>query len=360
MKLTSLGLLSLAGFLALAAQSSAQSLNIDINSTYGVPASTFAAAGLAGTWNLVPPTGTTPNPLVDLAGAATSATMTYGGGSGGAFSFDNLATTGNDQALLDDAQDPVIPPAVWTIGNLQAGTYTVYTYGWAPDSNLYRTGISVNGGPVTSVGGTFAGTYSAGLTHAVDNNVVVAAGGSITITITIVTSYATFNGVQIVNNAPPPPALTPFCFGDGTGTACPCGNSGAAGNGCASSVNAAGGNLAGSGAASISNDTLSLNGSGMPNSSALYFQGTTQVGGGTGAAFGDGLRCAGGSVIRLGTKTNVAGASSYPSGSTPISVKGNNAAGNTRTYQCWYRNAAVFCNPETFNLTNGGQVTWAP
>jgi len=48
------------------------------------------------------------------------------------------------------------------------------------------------------------------------------------------------------------------------------------------------------------------NGSQMTNSSALYFQGTTQMAGGAGIAFGDGLRCAGGSIVRLGTKTNAA------------------------------------------------------
>src|SRR5205085_2144000 len=37
----------------------------------------------------------------------------------------------------------------------------------------------------------------------------------------------------------------------------------------------------------------------------------------------------------------------------------NGAAGNVRTYQCWYRNAAAFCTVETFNLSNGRQVTWA-
>jgi hypothetical protein len=31
-----------------------------------------------------------------------------------------------------------------------------------------------------------------------------------------------------------------------------------------------------------------------------------------------------------------------------------------RTYQCWYRNAAAFCQPATFNLTNGIQTTWQP
>ncbi|MBL8862990.1 MAG: PQQ-dependent sugar dehydrogenase [Planctomycetes bacterium] len=154
--------------------------------------------------------------------------------------------------------------------------------------------------------------------------------------------------------------ITAYCFGDGSGTACPCGNAGAAGNGCASSVNTAGANLAGFGTASISNDSLLLAGSGMPNSSALYFQGTTQTAGGAGAVFGDGLRCAAGTVIRLATKTNNAGQSSYPDPfDLPISIRGGISFGpQTRTYQCWYRNAAAFCTPDTFNLTNGLSVTW--
>ncbi len=152
-----------------------------------------------------------------------------------------------------------------------------------------------------------------------------------------------------------------YCSGDGSGTACPCGNSGAAGNGCASSVSAAGANLAGSGLASLSSDTFVLTGSLMPSSSALYFQGTTRTAAGLGAVFGDGLRCASGSVIRLKTKTNVAGTSSYPAaGDTPISIKGANVAGGVRDYQVWYRNAAAFCTPSTFNLTNGVETTWIP
>jgi hypothetical protein len=152
-----------------------------------------------------------------------------------------------------------------------------------------------------------------------------------------------------------------FCFGDGTGTACPCGNAGVAGHGCASSVNTSGAVLAGSGAPSIGSDSFVLTGSGMPNSSALYFQGGSQAGGGTGLAFGDGLRCAGNPVIRLGTKLNVGGTSSYPSGGDAhISVKGANSAGFVRTYQVWYRNAAPFCTPSTFNLSNGFETTWVP
>jgi hypothetical protein len=162
-------------------------------------------------------------------------------------------------------------------------------------------------------------------------------------------------GLAFVETSP----ATPFCSGDGSASACPCANSGAAGNGCASSANALGANLAGSGIASLAADTLQLNGSGMPNSSALYFQGTLQFNGGLGAAFGDGLRCAGGAIVRLGTKMNAGGASHYPaSGDPAVSVRGMVSAPGTRTYQVWYRNAAPFCTPSTFNLSNGVEVAW--
>ncbi len=153
---------------------------------------------------------------------------------------------------------------------------------------------------------------------------------------------------------------TGFCFGDGSGTACPCGNASApgAGAGCLNSLGT-GGRLAATGSASVSADTLALTGTAMPNSSALYFQGTTQQAAGAGGVFGDGLRCAAGSVIRLGTKVNSAGTSTYPVGADlSVSVKGACAAGNTRTYQVWYRNAAAFCSVSTFNLTNGYSVVW--
>jgi hypothetical protein len=130
--------------------------------------------------------------------------------------------------------------------------------------------------------------------------------------------------------------------------------------GCLNSLGT-GGALVASGSASLAVDTLVLSGSGMPNSSALYFQGTGQSGAGAGAAFGDGLRCAAGTASRLGTKTNLAGASQYPAaGDPPLSVAGLNAAGGVRTYQVWYRNAAAYCTAFMFELTNGWQLTWAP
>jgi len=153
-----------------------------------------------------------------------------------------------------------------------------------------------------------------------------------------------------------------FCYGDGSATACPCGNNATAGSqsGCNNSLGS-GGRLQATGTASIANDTLVLSGTQLPNSSALYFQGTTQANGGLGTAFGDGLRCAGGTVVRLGTKNNVSGGSSYPAaGELSVSVRGGATAGTSRSYQLWYRNAAAYCQPETFNLTNGWWLTWQP
>jgi hypothetical protein len=115
----------------------------------------------------------------------------------------------------------------------------------------------------------------------------------------------------------------------------------------------------GSGHASLSSDTFFLSGSEMPNSSALYFQGTTQQSAGAGSVFGDGLRCAAGSIVRLGAHQNSNGASHHPDpGGVTISVKGGITSPGTRTYQVWYRNAAPYCTPSTFNLTNGVEVAW--
>ncbi len=156
-------------------------------------------------------------------------------------------------------------------------------------------------------------------------------------------------------------AGTLYCAGDGSGAACPCANASPVGAdiGCLSSLGL-GGKLRASGIASIAADTLELEGSQMPNSSALYFQGTSRQSGGAGIVFGDGLRCAGGTIIRLGTQSNVAGASEYPEPGDPsVSVRGLVTTPGTRVYQVWYRNAASFCTPSTFNLTNGLEVVWS-
>ncbi len=152
-----------------------------------------------------------------------------------------------------------------------------------------------------------------------------------------------------------------YCFGDGSGTGCPCFNNGSPTAGCANSVNSNGATLSPSGHWFVSNDSAVLTAFGMPASAAaLYFQGTSQSL--NGSIFGDGLRCVTGSTVRLGTKTSVSGMSSYPGTlNLPIHQKGGvPAAGGWRYYQAWYRNSAAFCTASTFNLTNGVALLWAP
>jgi hypothetical protein len=156
--------------------------------------------------------------------------------------------------------------------------------------------------------------------------------------------------------------ISGFCSGDGTATACPCGNVGATGHGCASSIEPNGALLVGNGNAQVSADTVTLSATGLSNSTCLFFQGTTQQGGASGVVFGDGLRCAGGSVVRLATLQSSGGAAQLPGTTHPqLSVAGQIPPGGaTRTYQVWYRNAAAFCTTSTFNLTNGVLVSWMP
>lgn len=164
--------------------------------------------------------------------------------------------------------------------------------------------------------------------------------------------------------------ITPFCYGDGTSGACPCGNlSAPSTGGCLNSLGSPGvltafgmGALPSVGADISGNNRMTLAGSGMPNSTCIYFQGS-QV---AGVPFGDGIRCVNNPFqVQLGTRVNVGGASFVGGSPGPaISLQGflNTPlpAPCTRAYQCWYRNAAVFCTPATYNMTNAVLISWAP
>ena len=151
-----------------------------------------------------------------------------------------------------------------------------------------------------------------------------------------------------------------ICRGDGSGATCPCGNASPAGGGrgCANSLGV-GAVLASTGTSSLSNDTVLLLAAATPDGSALLFQGSAEEGSGAGTPFGDGLRCAGGAIVRLGTRQAVHGAARWPGPGDPaISQRGGVTVPGTRVYQVWYRNAATYCTSATFNLTNGVRVSW--
>jgi hypothetical protein len=152
------------------------------------------------------------------------------------------------------------------------------------------------------------------------------------------------------------------CPSTATTMACPCGNSGIAGHGCANSINTSGAGLVATGEARVSADSFTLAGSGMPDSFVLYFQGTNTLNGGAGIAFGDGLLCLGGSITRLGIALNAGGTSQFPlAGSPPVSIGGQiPQTGGVRQYQAWYRDSPPYCTTGTFNLTNALEVLWLP
>jgi hypothetical protein len=100
-----------------------------------------------------------------------------------------------------------------------------------------------------------------------------------------------------------------------------------------------------------------LDASHLTGSLAVFFQGTSLVS----VAYGDGHRCMGGSLKRIGKKNPSGGSASYPqSGDTAISAQGNvPATGGVRYYQVVYRNNGGPCGTG-FNVTNGVSVIWQP
>jgi hypothetical protein len=154
----------------------------------------------------------------------------------------------------------------------------------------------------------------------------------------------------------------PFCApGLGQLLSCPCGLNGTLGNGCPNSANGSGAHLLASGNYSTLDDNVVLIASGMPaNASCIFLQGSATN---SGVLFGDGVRCAAGTLIRLAVKHASSGQVSYPtSGDLSISVRGNVPhAGGMRAYQVWYRdNNLNYCTSATFNITSGMIVHWAP
>ena len=159
-----------------------------------------------------------------------------------------------------------------------------------------------------------------------------------------------------------------FCFGDGTGTACPCGNSGSPGRGCQNSAGTGGAMLTGTGTPSLAADTVYFTSTGeLPTSTSVLLSGPTPV---NSVNYGDGLRCAGGSLKRLYLHSAAGGTVTMPQGAD-LSVSARSAAsgdplsvGSTRIYQIYYRDSsATFCPPPagaSFNISNALAVVWGP
>jgi len=153
--------------------------------------------------------------------------------------------------------------------------------------------------------------------------------------------------------------------------ACPCANPPAgAERGCDNSAATGGAALSASGAAYLAGDSLVFTTAGQtPIGTSVLVQGDAVVAGG--AIFGQGVRCAGGTLTRLYTKPAVGGsivAPDFQAGELPVSVVSAAlgdpiAAGQSRWYLVYYRDPVVLggCSAaSTFNATQTGQISWFP
>ena len=157
-----------------------------------------------------------------------------------------------------------------------------------------------------------------------------------------------------------------YCFGDGSlPTPCPCANLGASGKGCENSASTGGAVLSASG--TTSPDTVLLETADeLPTALSIFLQGDVDLV--NGVPFGDGVRCAGGAIKRLGVHNASGGATSYPQGADlPITQKSASlgdpiAPGTPRFYQTYYRDPNLaFCpQPQgnTWNATNAVRIDW--
>ncbi len=157
---------------------------------------------------------------------------------------------------------------------------------------------------------------------------------------------------------------TVYCNADGSGTNCPCannndGSAGVAGCAIASGANciAANGGVAlrGNGSNSLAaNDAVLVATGGQGNQPGLFFRADNAVNGGNGIIFGDGLRCAGGGLVRL----QIAMADASGVTTSTVSLSSGLAAGDVKRFQFWCRIPG--CTPcgSSFTLSNGYEITF--
>jgi hypothetical protein len=149
-------------------------------------------------------------------------------------------------------------------------------------------------------------------------------------------------------------AIQAFCFGDGSTTACPCGNASAAGEGCANS-SGSGGITTALGPLSAAADDLRFQAWQLPHGTfAMLFQGNDAI---PGIVVADGLRCVGTNLVRFGARPT--GANGVATWGPGLATAGGWTGGQTRQFQTWYRNLSGPCGAGT-NMTSAVSVSFSP
>jgi hypothetical protein len=147
----------------------AQSLNVKFGAAGQGPGDTYAAAGLAGRWNIVQGQSSpqvTYN-LLGLDGSATGVTLTQYGGN--LMSLSDAQVTGDDGKLLNGELitfDPGLESCLMVSG-LEPGTYEVLMYAWMPGRPAVKSRVRHDLSSMTvDVGGTWTGSHVEGVTYA--------------------------------------------------------------------------------------------------------------------------------------------------------------------------------------------------
>lgn len=214
--------ISAAASVLICAAAQGQSFNLDLGVDSGVPSNAYGAVGFPGFWNsfgpeVAPPGGVFNGPLMDIAGAPTSATVRQIGANS-VQAADDAATTGDAEALMDDYAQATNSPLdqCYFFSGIQNGTYEVLTYGWTPNHPERLSRLRVDppaiGGPL-DVGGAWTGQHVEGVTYA--RHRITVSNGQINLHSGLFGGnvLSSMNGIQIVRL--PDPACAGDINGDG-------------------------------------------------------------------------------------------------------------------------------------------------
>jgi hypothetical protein len=150
----------------------------------------------------------------------------------------------------------------------------------------------------------------------------------------------------------------PFCDSYSSTTGCPCGNVGSSGEGCANSMGW-GASLTAGGTSSVTQSDLHFISIGLiPSQPSILFQGDQALAGGHGLLFGDGLRCVGVNVKRMGIRpADAVGSAMWVPALGPPTTW---VPGDVQRFQVWYGNSLGSPCGTGFNTTNAIEVTFLP
>jgi plastocyanin len=276
--------------------------------------------------------GFTPSAITVPAG--TTVTWTHGGG--GAQSV--TSTTA---------------PYEYDSGSFSSGSYS-YTF-VSPGVYTYTSTPSGSNGTVTVTGtaGEKDGLYAGGGMHffALPSN-----GAQVCYELW----FSDWHGNESVSDSFCRSLSNPFptfCDNsDGSLASCPCGNAGNPNTGCDIQQSTGGVELVVDTQETSPLNRVTATGVGFPVMStptAIIIRGAA-LDTGSPVVFGDGLRCVGVPLVRLGATFANAGTATHTFG------HGAMAGTGTFYYQIWFRNTPVmFCDPvAAFNLSNGREIDW--